>query len=127
FRVMELTGTRLTDVIKVELLTIPILIVSSLLFCELIWRMAPIPSETYPYTLEVWDLQAKLFALQVTATTEGTSEFLEAVKFDVIGWGMGAGLASFIVLTALNLPTFLVFGAVRGLGQTMPGMIVLEM
>lgn len=127
FRVLELTGTKLMDVIKVELLAIPILALSSLLFCELIWRLAPIPSETYPYTQEVWDLQARMFSLQVTATTEGSSEFLEAVKPSVIGWGFGAGLISFLTLTFLNLPTFLVFGAVRGLGATTPGQILPEL
>jgi hypothetical protein len=127
FRVMELTGTRVSDVIKIELLTVPILVVTSLLFCEMIWRLAPIPSEVYPFTQEVWDLQARMFALQVTATTEGSSPFLEAIKFKIIGAGLGAGMIGFIVLGLLNLPTFLIFGAVRGLGQTSPGNIVLEM
>jgi len=127
FRVLELTGTKLTDVIKVEFLTVPILAVTSLLFCELIWRLAPIPGPAYPFTQEVWDLQARMFALQITATTEGTSEFLEAIKFDVIGWGLGLGMFGFIFLTFLNLPTFLVYGAVRGLGQTSPGHILFEL
>jgi len=127
FRVLELTGTRLTDVIKIELLALPILAVSSLFFCELIWRLAPIPSEAYPYTQEVWDLQARMISLQVTATSEGSSAFLEAIKPQVIGSGLGAGLLGFIVLGLLRLPTFLIFGAVRGLGQTTPGHILPEM
>lgn len=127
FRVLELTGTKLMDVIKIELLAIPILVVSSLLFCELVWRLAPIPSETYPYTQEVWDLQARMFSLQVTATTEGSSEFLEAIKLPIIGAGFGAGLISFLTLSFLNLPTFLVFGAVRGLGAVTPGQILPEL
>jgi len=31
------------------------------------------------------------------------------------------------VLSFLNLPTFLIYGAVRGLGQTTPGGLLLEM
>ena len=127
FRVMELTGTRISDIIKIELLTVPILMITSLLFCELIWRLAPIPSEVYPFTQEVWDLQARMFALQVTATTEGSSAFLEAIKFNIIGAGLIGGMIGFLILGFLNLPTFLIFGALRGLGQTSPGNIILEM
>lgn len=127
FRVMELLGTRVTDVIKIEFISLPILAGASLLFCQLIWQLGDIPSDMFPFTQEVWDLRAKMFALHVTATAEGTSEFLEAVKFDVIGYGMVAGVGSYIVLSFMNLPTFLVFGAVRGLGQSSPGAMVMEM
>ena len=127
FRIMELTGTRVTDVLKIELLAVPILAGASLLFCQLIWNLAAVPSDAYPFTQEVWDFKAKMFALQVTATTQGTSAFMEAIKFDVITYGLFAGVGSYVVLSFLNLPTFLVFGAVRGLSQTSPGNLILEL
>lgn len=127
FRILELTGTRLIGIIKTELVAIPILLVSSLLFCELIWRLAPIPSEAYPYTEEVWRLNALNFSLVATSTMEGSSPFMEALKFDVLGYGFFGGLITFVFLSFLNLPTFLVYGAVRGLNQTTPGGIVLEL
>jgi len=127
FRVLELTGTKLTSVIKTELLLIPVVIITSLLFCSLIWRLAPIPSNMFPYAQEIWDLHARNFALTATATKDGSSEFIEAIKFDVIGAGLGAGVVSFMVLSWLNMPTFLVFGVVRGLGQTTPGHVLPEM
>lgn len=127
FRIMELLGTRVTDVIKIEIIAIPILAGASLLFCELIWRLGELPSDLFPFTQEVWDLKAKMFALHVTATAEGTSEFLEAVKFDVIGYGLAAGVGSYAILSYMHLPTFLVFGAVRGLGQSSPGAMILEL
>ncbi len=126
FRILELTGTRLFGIIKVELLAIPILLVSSFLFCELIWRLAPIPSEAYPFTEEVWRLQALNFSLMATSTMEGSSPFMEALKFDVVGYGLIGGVIAFTFLTFLGLPTFLVYGAVRGLNQTQPGGILLE-
>lgn len=127
FRVLELTGTRLIGIVKVELLAIPILLLCSLLFCELIWRLAPIPSEAYPFTEEVWRLQALNFSLVATSTMEGSSPFMEALKFNIVAWGMIGGVAAFMFLTFLNLPTFLVYGAVRGLNQTTPGGILLEL
>ena len=127
FRVLELTGTRLRSIIKIELLALPILAVSSLLFSEMIWRMAPIPSETYPFTQEVWELQALNFSLRVTATAEGSSRFIEALNANVIGSGLIAGIIAFALLSFLNLPTFLIYGAVRGFGQVTPGHALPEM
>jgi hypothetical protein len=40
--------------------------------------------------------------------------------------GLGGGVISFLVLWLLGLPTFLVYGLVRGLGQTTPGMVIPE-
>ncbi len=127
FRVLELTGTRLIGIVKVELLAIPILLISSLLFCELIWRLAPIPSENYPFTEQIWRLQALNFSLIATSTMEGSSPFMEAIKFNVLTYGLVGATFAFIFLSFLNLPTFLVFGAVRGLNQTTPGGIFLEL
>jgi hypothetical protein len=126
FRVMELTGTRVSGLIKTELVCIPIVLVGSLLFSEFIWRLGPIPSEAYPYTQEVWRLWALTSCLTYTATTEGSSMFLEAIKLKVILLGLGLGVGSFWVLSLLKLPTLLVFGVVRGLGQTTPGHVVPE-
>ena len=112
FRVMELTGTRLNGVVKTELVAIPVMIICSLLFSELIWRMAPVPSHIYPFTQEVWDLHAR------------HESFLEAIKFEHVGLSLGVG--AFGLLSFLNLPTFLILGAVRGLGQTSPGAIMFE-
>jgi hypothetical protein len=127
FKVLELTGTRLTSVIKTELLIMPVVLVASLLFSNFIWQLAPIPSSAYPYAQELWELQARQFALTATATAAGSSEFIEAVKPDVIGWGLGVGLGSFALLSFLNLPTFLIYGVVRGMGQTTPGNVVPEL
>jgi len=127
FRVMELTGTRLTSTIKTELVVIPIIIIMSLVFSQFIWRLAPIPSESYPFAQELWELQARNFALTASATSEGSSEFIEAIKPDVVAWGFGAGVLSFALLSFLNLPTFLVYGVVRGLGQSTPGNVLPEL
>ena len=127
FRVLELTGTRLRSIVKIELLALPILVVASLVFSEMIWRMAPIPSEIYPFTQEVWELQALNFSLRVTATAEGSSRFLDALNFSVIGSGLASGILAFALLSFLNMPTFLIYGAVRGFGQMTPGHALPEM
>lgn len=127
FRVMELTGTRLTSLIKTEFVVIPIVLVSSLVFSHFIWRLAPIPSPAYPYAQEMWELLALNFSLQATATLDGSSPFMEALKPGVIGAGLATGLGGFALLGFLGLPTFLIYGVVRGLGQATPGHVVPEM
>jgi hypothetical protein len=118
FRVMELTGTKLISLIKTEILALPILIVTVLLFSELIWRMAPIPSDAYPFTKETWELQARQQALIITSTLEGSSPFLEALRFDIAGWGAVIGLSVFTFFGFLRMPTLLTYGIIGGIGQT---------
>jgi len=126
FRVMELTGTRMTSIIKTEMVVTPIVILASIFFWNLIWRLAPVPSEAFPFAQEFWELQARNAALQYSSTLDGSSMFVEAIKLDVIGWGAAVGLTSFAILNFLNLPTMLVFGVVRGFGQSTPGAMIPE-
>jgi hypothetical protein len=58
---------------------------------------------------------------------EGGSMFMEALRAKYVGAGFGAGVLSFMVLSVLGLPTLLVFGLVRGLGQGTPSFVVLEL
>lgn len=126
FRVLELTGTKIKSMIKTQLVTVPIIIVASLIFSQLLWKMAEVPSNAYPFAQKMWDLQAKLSCLTMSSTMEGGSLFFEALKFKWLGWGVGFGVALYAILAALGLPTLILFGIVRGLGQGMPAGIPFE-
>jgi hypothetical protein len=126
FREVELTGTKFTSVIKTELVTIPVIIVATVLFSEFIWRLGPIPSEAYPFTQEVWRLQALTRCLQYTATMAGGSKFIEALNGWYIGLSFGGGIALFLGLSLAGAPTALFFGLVRGMGLLTPGQIMPE-
>jgi len=120
FRQIELTGTKLGSIIKTEVIVFPIIMVASILFSQFLWSLAPIPSASYPYAQEFWELNALNQCLVVTSTTGGNSPFFEALKFPVVGYGLAFGLGLFGLLSYFGLPTLLVYGAVRGLGQSMP-------
>ena len=47
-----------TSLIKTEIVVFPILILTTVLFSELIWRMAKIPGPNYPFTQQVWHQNA---------------------------------------------------------------------
>jgi len=122
FRQMELTGTSIRSLIKAEFVVVPIILVSSLFFSQFLWRLAPIPSNAYPYTQEMWDLRARGQLLWVSSTMEGgRSAFWEALNWGWIVWGLGAGLVMYVLLATFGLPIFLIYGVVKGLGQDYPG------
>ncbi|MBW1960753.1 MAG: peptide transporter [Deltaproteobacteria bacterium] len=126
FRQVELTGTSIRGVIKAEIVVFPVVLVASLLFSQFIWRLAPIPSGSYPYAQEMWHLQALNTLLMQTSTLEGNSLFFQALKASYVMAGLGLGVIAYLILTVLGLPVMLIYGVVRGLGQTTPHGLILE-
>lgn len=127
FRVLELTGTKISGMVKTQLVTVPIIIIASLVFSQLLWKMAPVPSDAYPFANKMWDLQAKTQCLTISSTMEGGSLFFEAFKVKWLAWGLGSGVVVFIFLSSLGFPTLLVYGIVRGLGQGTPAAMTFEL
>jgi len=119
FRVVQLTGTKFTSVIKAELLILPITVGCSLLFWQFIWRLAPIPSVSYPFAQKMWHLNALQQGLWLTATTSGHSLFRQSFYPPYVVGGFAFGIIAFVLLSAFRLPTMLIYGFVQGLG-TLP-------
>ncbi|MGD8540723.1 MAG: peptide transporter [Desulfobacteraceae bacterium] len=126
FREIELTGTSIRGIIKAELVVFPVVMVASLLFSQFIWRLAPIPSANYPYAQELWHLQALNTLLMQTSTLEGNSLFFQALRASYVLSGLGFGLVVYAILSVLGLPVMLIYGVVRGLGQSTPHGMILE-
>lgn len=126
FRKIELTGTSIRGIIKAEIVVFPVVMVASLLFSQFIWRLAPIPSSSYPYAQELWHLQALNTLLMQTSTLEGDSYFFQALNGGYVLSGMVFGVVTYVLLTLLGLPVLLIYGVVRGLGQTTPHGLILE-
>jgi hypothetical protein len=126
FKVTELTGTKITSIIKSELLIFPILAVGSILFSQFIWSIDNVPSEMFPYANEFWELRAYQQGLVFSATLPGeaASPFREAFRPSFLGVGYGLGLSIYAVLNHFGLPIFLVYGVVRGLDQSVPHAII---
>lgn len=126
FRQIELTGTSLRGIIKAELLVFPIVMIASLIFSQFIWRLAPIPSANYPFAQELWHLQALNTLLMQTSTLEGNSMFYQALNGMTVFSGLGFGLLMYGILSLIGLPVLLIYGVVRGLGQSTPHGLILE-
>ena len=126
FREIELTGTSIRGIIKAELVVFPVVMIASLLFSQFIWGLAPIPSASYPYAQELWHLQALNSLLMQTSTLEGNAMFYQALNGVYVLLGLGLGVILNGVLSLLGLPVLLVYGVVRGLGQSTPHGLILE-
>ena len=126
FRQIELTGTSIRGIIKAEIVVFPVVMVASLLFSQFIWRLAPIPSSSYPYAQELWHLQALNTLLMQTSTLEGNSLFFQALNANYMAVGLGLGVLAYMTLSLFGLPVLLIYGVVRGLGQTAPHGLILE-
>ncbi|MBT8331624.1 MAG: OPT/YSL family transporter [Deltaproteobacteria bacterium] len=126
FRQIELTGTSIRGIIKSEIVVFPIVMTASLLFSQFIWRLAPIPSSAYPFAQEIWHLQALNTLLMQSSTLEGNAAFYQALNVVYVIAGLGLGVVTYAILTLFGLPIMLVYGMVRGLGQTLPHAMFFE-
>lgn len=125
FKTTELTGTRITSILKSEALIFPIVAASSLAFSQFIWAIDNVPSEMFPYANEFWELRAYQQGLLYSATLPNeSSPFQEAFRPLFVGCGFGLALLVYWVLSCFGLPIFLVYGVVRGLDQSVPHAIV---
>jgi len=68
FRVIELTGMRFTSLLKAELVMVPIVLGASLMYWSFLWKLAPIPSDAYPYVQTFWPARAFQEAVKYSAT-----------------------------------------------------------
>ncbi|MEI8197571.1 MAG: peptide transporter, partial [Phycisphaerae bacterium] len=127
FRTMELTGTRFRSVIKAELVVFPVVMVSSILFAQYLWSIAPIPSVVYPYANQFWELNAQTLAVTQSSTLGGNSPFYEALKWPYIAGATGVGVVVYSALSWAGAPVMLCYGLVRGLGSGIAAGMVPQM
>lgn len=116
FRVVELTGTKFTSIIKAEVAMFPIVLISSFLYWQFLWKLAEIPSVQYPYAQKFWQLAALQQALWFTATAEGNSYLLRAIKLSIVLTAFGGGSVVYLLFSVFKLPVTFIYGFIRGLG-----------
>lgn len=126
FRKTELTGTSFRSIIKAEFVLLPIAIVSAIVYSHFIWRIAPVPSEVFPYAERFWELQAYNAGLIMSSTMPAgeSGAFAEAFKPELLVIGLVVAVAVYAGLSAFGLPILLVYGVVRGLDQSTPDYIL---
>jgi hypothetical protein len=126
FRQTELTGTKMTSMIKAEAFILPIVIVSTLIFSQFIWHIAPVPSSAFPNANQFWEQTAYRQALIYSSTLPGGEHgpFYEAFHWSYLFIGLGIALILYIALSFFGLPILLFYGIVRGMDQSTPDVIL---
>jgi hypothetical protein len=123
FREIELTGTKITSIVKAELFMVPIIFITSIMFWQFIWQLGPIPSPAYPYAQKMWELDALNQCLWISSTVTGKSWLLDAIKFPLIIGGFSLGIIIFILFNLLGFPVLLFYGFIRSFGALSPFLI----
>jgi hypothetical protein len=126
YRQAELTGTKFWSIWKADILLVPFILLSSILFANFIWSLAPIPSAAYPFAQKMWEFNALNTTLTWGATMDDFSPFYKAINVWFIGIGGAIGLLGYTVLAVLGAPILLCYGFVRGMGQAMPHAMILQ-
>ncbi len=126
FRQTELTGTKISSMVKAEVFVLPIVILSTILFSQFIWRIAPVPSAAFPTANQYWEQNAYRSALVWSSTLPGGEHgpFYEAFHWSYLFAGLGIALGLYAVLSFFGLPVLLVYGLIRGLDQSTPNVIL---
>jgi hypothetical protein len=123
FREVELTGTKMTSIIKAQAFSTVLILVFSFIYWSFFWKISEIPSAQYPYAQAFWPLTAQQQALVFTGTLEGQKNYLlMSLKFPVIGY---AAIASMLLYGILSLAGvhYLWFYGLIGFGGSMLGSI----
>jgi hypothetical protein len=112
--------------IKSELFIFPIVLITTVIFSQFIWRIAPVPSSAFPNAEKMWELWAYRSALIYSSTMPGGEHgpFFEAFQPMIIVIGLLVALLLYGGLSWLGLPVLMVYGIIRGLDQATPEVIL---
>jgi hypothetical protein len=117
FRTTELTGTKITSMLKAEAFILPITIIATIVFSQLIWKIAPIPSNAFPAAQTTWQVQAFQQAVIYSSTLPGNAHgpFSQAFVPAYIFAGLILALISYAGMSFFGLPVLMVYGFIGGL------------
>lgn len=101
----------------------PINLITSFMFWQFIWKMNPIPSAAYPYAQKLWPFRATMQLLWTTATSEGETWLLQALKAKYILWGFAGCLGLYGITKATRVPELVFYGVISGFGKLPDGLI----
>lgn len=126
FRKTELTGTKMTSMVKAELFVFPIVLIALIVFSQFIWNIAPVPSSAFPFAEKMWEALAYRQGLLMSSTLPGSEggPFSQAFVPAYLAAGLTIALGLYAVLSRFGLPVLLVYGLIRGLDMSTPEVIL---
>ncbi len=126
FKQLELTKTKFGGIVKVTILTFVVMMICSLLFWSLIWKLGPIPSSSYPFVQKMWPFFSTMQAMWAKSTLPGgRSMILEVIQAKYIFTGLGTGALLYGLLSLTGAPVLIFYGMIGGITQW-PHFILLQ-
>lgn len=118
FREIELTGTKFTSILKLELFMLPLILIASFVYWQFLWHTSEIPSAQFTFAQKMWPQSAVQTAIWTQINAKGGANWaLDALKPPLIGTGFALGLAIFGLIKLLNLPLLFFYGFIGGIGN----------
>lgn len=118
FRSIELTGTKFTSILKLELFMLPLILITSFAYWGFLWHTTEIPSSQFPYAQKFWPINSVITAMwtQINAAGGAGSWVMKAIKYPEIGIGFGGGLVLYFITALFRAPLFF-YGLMGGIGN----------
>lgn len=119
FREVELTRTKFSSVVKVEILMLPLILFASFVFWAFFWHTSQIPSSQHPFANKIWPIQATMQALFNTINRKhgGIPWVKDAIDYRRIAGGIAGGLGLYGLLALFKIPALFFYGFVGGSGE----------
>ena len=115
FREVELTGTKITSVLKAECFAIFVVLFFSFVYWSFYWKLSAIPGPQYPWAQTYWPLFAFNQCLWATGTMDGGANYLvQSVKPLVILSSMGGAVGLYGIMTMLGVHAMWFYGLLGG-------------
>jgi len=128
FREIELTGTKFSSILKLELFMLPLILVTSFLYWGFLWHTNDIPSSQFPYAQKFWPLSVIQLSIWTQINSgNGASWALHAIKPPIIGIGAAFAGALYGATLLFKWPVMFFYGFMGGVAglphNTIPTMI----
>lgn len=115
FREIELTGTKFTSILKLEIFMLPLILFFSFIYWGFLWHTNDIPSSQFPYAQKFWPQFAVTTSIwtQINAP-EGAGWAKQAIKPYLIGWGGVTGMGLYALTLIFKWPLLFFYGLIGG-------------
>ena len=111
FREIELTGTKFTSILKLELFMLPLILITSFVYWGFLWHTNDIPSAQFPYAQKFWPLSVINLSIWTQINSgNGASWALHAIKGPIIGIGAAAAFALYGATMLFKWPLLFFYG-----------------
>ncbi|RLF00014.1 MAG: hypothetical protein DRJ63_03585 [Thermoprotei archaeon] len=120
FQVGYWCGVTPKTYLKAAFIAMPFLFIFSLVYVDMFWRMAPMPSAFYPWIEVTWPISVLNWVIWPTFVRKG---FLPSVRLEVILTFFAVAAVLAVVLKLIKLPLAILIGVLWGV-TSMPHALV---